>query len=86
MDEKDREKTAFACHMGLFPFLVMPFGLANAPSLFMMLMNIVLQGMEDFACAYLDDVIIFSKTADEHRVQIRKSFSETGRIQPRSFT
>ena len=74
MDAKDREKTAFACHRGLFHFLVMPFGLANAPSLFMMLMKIVLQGMEDFACAYLDDVIVFSRTADDHRVHLKRVF------------
>ena len=42
MSYKDKEKTAFACHKGLFEFNVVPFGLANAPSVFMMLMNIVL--------------------------------------------
>jgi len=74
MDENDKEKTAFACHRGLFQFLVMPFGLCNAPSVFMLLMNIVLQGLEDFACAYLDDVIIFSRTAEEHRKHIELVF------------
>jgi hypothetical protein len=75
MEEKDKEKTAFATpHRGLFQFLVMPFGLANAPSVFMMLMNVVLQGLEGFACAYLDDVIIFSKTAEEHARHIQQVF------------
>ena len=66
MDERDREKTAFACHRGLFEFLVMPFGLSGAPPVFMELMNIVLEGLEDFAIPYLDDIIIFSASPDEH--------------------
>ena len=66
MSEKDREKTAFACHRGLFEFNVMPFGLCNAPSVFMMLMNTVLEGLEGFACAYIDDILIFSETVEEH--------------------
>jgi hypothetical protein len=75
MDEKDKEKTAFACHKGLFQFRVMPFGLSNAPSIFMMLMNSVLQGLESFSCAYLNDVIIFSKTAEEHKQHIKQVFN-----------
>ena len=66
MSEKDREKTAFACHRSLFEFNVMPFGLCNAPSVFMMLMNTVLEGLEGFACAYIDDILIFSETVEEH--------------------
>ena len=44
----------------------MPFGLCNAPSVFMMLMNTVLEGLEGFACAYIDDIPIFSETVEEH--------------------
>ena len=51
MDEKDKEKTAFACHQGLFEFNVMPFGLSNAPVVFQELMSVVLQGCNDFATA-----------------------------------
>ena len=71
MAEEDREKTAFACHKGLFQFNVMPFGLANAPSVFMMLMSIVLGGLEDFAVAYIDDVLIFSESLEEHWEHVR---------------
>ena len=66
MDEQDKEKTAFACHKRLFEFNVMPFGLSNAPAVFQELMSVVLQGCNNFATAYLDDIMIFSSTLEEH--------------------
>ena len=66
MEEKDKEKTAFACHKGLFKFNVMPFGLSNAPAVFQELMSVVLQGCNNFATAYLDDILVFSATLEEH--------------------
>ena len=60
MDEKDKEKTAFACHKGLFEFI------SNAPAVFQELMSVVLQGCNDFLTAYLDDIMIFSPTLEEH--------------------
>ena len=42
MDEKDKQKTAFACHKGIYEFNVMPFGLSNAPAVFQELMSVVL--------------------------------------------
>ena len=74
MDKNDCEKTAFSCHRGLFEFTVMPFGLCNAPSVFSELMNIVLQDLEMFAIAYLDDILIFSLTKDEHTQHIQTVF------------
>ena len=74
LDDDRKEKTAFACHRGLFQFNVMPFGLSNAPAVFQELMNIVLQGCEDFAMAYLDDVLIFSKDEKEHLQHIQIIF------------
>ena len=74
MSDKDKEKTAFACQKGLFKFNVMPFGLANAPSVFMMLMNIVLSGLEGFACAYINDILIFSETLEQHMKNIQMVF------------
>lgn len=76
LDEESKEKTAFACHKGLFQFNRMPFVLSNAPAVFQELMNIVLQGCEKFATAYLDDVLIFSKTAREHQRTFRGYFVE----------
>ena len=64
--EEDRHKTAFITPYGLYQFNVMPFGLQGVPATFQRLMNQVLQGQESFAAAYLDDVIIYSKTWGEH--------------------
>ena len=66
MDEKDKEKTKFAYHKGLFELNVIPFGLSNAPAVFQELMSVVLQGCNDFATAYLDDIMVFSSTLEEH--------------------
>ena len=66
MDEKDKHKTAFTCHKGLFEFNVMPFGLSNAPAVFQELMAVVLHDCQGFATAYLDDIMIFSETLEEH--------------------
>lgn len=74
MDEKDKEKTAFACHRGLFEFNVMPFGLSNAPAVFQELMSVVLQGFSNFAIAYLDDILIFSESLESHLDHIRTVF------------
>ena len=58
-----------ACHTryGTYKFLVMPFGLCNAPSTFTTLMNIIFrQEMDDFVIVYIDDILVYSKTAEEH--------------------
>ena len=66
-----REKTAFITHQGLYEFNVMPFGLKNAPAVFQRLMQRVLMGLNpdqgpDFVSAYLDDVLVFSETFNDH--------------------
>ena len=66
-----REKTAFITHQGLYEFKVMPFGLRNAPAVFQRLMQCVLSGLNppegpDFVSVYLDDIIVFSRTLDDH--------------------
>ena len=58
MDEKDKEKTAFACHKSLFEFNVMPFGLSSVSAVFQELMSVVVQGCNDFATTYLDDIMV----------------------------
>ena len=72
LDKMDREKAAFTCHVGLFNFRVMPFGLSNAPGVFSQLMSMVLEGLEGFAMAYLDDVLVFSKTPEEHLAHLQQ--------------
>ncbi len=60
MDPKDIDKTAFVTRQGLFRFMVMPFGLCNAPATFKRLMELVLSGLNWKICLiYLDDVIVY---------------------------
>ena len=75
LDRNDREKNAFVCHEGLSQFRVMPFGLANAPEIFQQLMSVVLGGLEQFAMAYLDDILIFSTNVSGHLQHLQIVFS-----------
>ena len=63
---EDQHKTAFVTPFGLFQFKVMPFGLNGAPASFQRLMDRVVDGLQDFAAAYLDDLIIYSTTWEDH--------------------
>ena len=65
--EGHEEKTAFLTRYGLFEYVVMPFGLCNAPSTFQAFINDVLREYLDVFCsAYLDDILIYSDTKEEH--------------------
>src|SRR3954454_22836318 len=77
MDEKDIEKMAFITSEGLYEFLVMPFGLCNAPATFQRLMHEVLGNLiYTKAPVYLDDIIIHSKTFEQHLKDIDEVFGK----------
>ena len=67
LNPEDRKKSAFITADGLYQFKVMPFGLTNAPATFQRMMDVLLAGLKWNSClVYLDDVVVFSKTIDEH--------------------
>ena len=65
MDRNSVKKTTFVLPFGKYEYMKVQFGLAQAPAYFKNLMNKVLNGLS-FTLAYLDDVIIFSETAEQH--------------------
>ena len=74
--EQDKAKTAFRTSSGqLFEFKQVPFGLCNAPATFSRLMDRVLAGLHWETCLfYLDDIIVFSSTWEEHLARLREVF------------
>ena len=65
--KEDRGKTAFVCHAGQFQYTRMPFGLTNAPATFQRGLDVVLSRFKWKTClVYIDDIIIFSKSVEEH--------------------
>jgi len=64
--EEDKYKTAFVVPFGHYEWNVLPMGLKNAPSEFQEIMNNILNPYSEFAIVYLDDVLIFSNTVDQH--------------------
>jgi hypothetical protein len=69
----DREKTPFITKCGLYEWRVLPFGLANAPSQFMCMMNGMLEPMKrKIIVVYLDDIKIHSRTLAEHVIHVRE--------------
>jgi hypothetical protein len=70
--EEDIPKTAFSTRYGLYEYLVMSFGLTNAPTHFMYLMNSVfMDELDKFVVVFIDDILVFSKSRKEHEEHLR---------------
>ena len=76
MHPESKEKTAFTTWSGLYQFVVMPFGLCNAPATFQRLMETVLTGLTRDSCmVYLDDILVIGATFQDHLENLRKVFA-----------
>ena len=74
LTRESRPKSAFVVPMGKWQFKRTPFGLSQAPAYFQLLIDNVLTGCSKFTMGYLDDIIIFSKSEEEHLQHLEKIF------------
>jgi SpoVK/Ycf46/Vps4 family AAA+-type ATPase len=69
---KDVAKTAFVTRYGQYEFMVVSFRLTNAPAYFMNMMNkVFMDELDKFVVIFIDDILIYSKTAEEHEKHLR---------------
>jgi hypothetical protein len=72
IQESDIPKTTFHRRYGLYEYTVMFFGLTNAPTYFMYIMNkVFMEYLDKFVVVFIDNILIFSKTEEEHEVRLR---------------
>jgi hypothetical protein len=70
--DEDILKTAFSTRYGLYEYLVVSFGLTNAPTHFMYLMNsIFMEELDKFVVVFIDDILVYSKGMEEHEGHLR---------------
>lgn len=77
----DHDKTAFSTPLGLFQFKRMPFSLHGAPATFQRMVDKLLNGMQDYAGAYIDDVVVYSESWKDqlrHLREVLESLKQAG--------
>ena len=67
-------KTAFVMPHGKWEYIRMPFGLKNGPAVFQRLMNTILTDIRPFVATYIDDIVVFSETFEEHLTHLEAVF------------
>jgi transposase InsO family protein/predicted aspartyl protease len=81
VEEKDREKTAFASVDGLFEYTVMPFGLTNGPATYQRLMDVLMAGLRwKEVLDYIDDLMVHSKTFEQHLATLEEVFKRARKV------
>ena len=75
--DQDTPKSAFTTRYGHFEFMVMPFGLCNAPASFQYLMNSIFREyLDQFVVVYLDDIMVYSRSYDDHLKHLEIVFNK----------
>ena len=77
--ESSRPKTAFVTPLGKYQFKVMPFGLVGEPAIFQRMMNAILGHLTAYVAAYMDDVVIYSSTWQDHLQHIQQTLAQLGK-------
>jgi hypothetical protein len=72
IQDSDIPKTTFRTRYGLYEYIIMSFGLTNAPAYFRYLMNkVLMEYFDKFIVVFIEDILVFSRTEEEHEVHIR---------------
>ena len=80
--DEDIFKTTFRTRYGHYEFVVIPFGLTNAPFVFMCLMNNVMhKSLDKFVVVFIDDILIYSKSEEQHKEHLKMVLQELGEHQ-----